>query len=284
MIIKDVCLILEGGGIRSSFTSGILDYFLEKNIIFENIIATSASSFVVLSYMSEAKKRLLSFKMLTKDAMPDINFMMENLPVDIFSIIKFLDENLKPIEFENIVNSKSKVMVTTTNADTGLMEYFNLNNSSSYIEILNKVSASCSLPFYFRPIIIKSKKLFDGGFSDGVPIIRTYKEGFKKILVVSTRPYGYRKEFSPLDEKFIYLKKYPRTIHAIENRFIRYNDNFDFLDLLIENNKALLINLDIGNSIDTINIFDYKLCLNLYNLGYEKAKKEYINILNLIKE
>lgn len=56
MIIKDVCLILEGGGIRSSFTSGILDYFLEKNIIFENIIATSASSFVVLSYMSEAKK------------------------------------------------------------------------------------------------------------------------------------------------------------------------------------------------------------------------------------
>lgn len=30
MIIKDVCLILEGGGIRSSFTSGILDYFLEK--------------------------------------------------------------------------------------------------------------------------------------------------------------------------------------------------------------------------------------------------------------
>jgi len=39
-------LILEGGGVRCAFTLGLIDYFLDNDIYFENIYGVSAGSIV----------------------------------------------------------------------------------------------------------------------------------------------------------------------------------------------------------------------------------------------
>ena len=50
-------LILEGGGMRGVFTSGVLDAFMEHDIRFPYVIGVSAGASNGLSYMSWQHKR-----------------------------------------------------------------------------------------------------------------------------------------------------------------------------------------------------------------------------------
>ena len=40
----NVGLVLEGGGMRGIYTAGILDYFMEKEIAFKEVIGVSAGA------------------------------------------------------------------------------------------------------------------------------------------------------------------------------------------------------------------------------------------------
>ena len=57
-------LILEGGGMRGVYTSGVLDAFLEKKVFINNIMAVSAGCYNALSYLSQQKGR--SFQVSSK--------------------------------------------------------------------------------------------------------------------------------------------------------------------------------------------------------------------------
>ena len=50
-------LVLEGGGMRGIFTAGVLDLFLENNVIVDNCVAVSAGACLGASYMSKQYKR-----------------------------------------------------------------------------------------------------------------------------------------------------------------------------------------------------------------------------------
>jgi len=47
-----VALVLEGGGFRGMFTSGVLDAFLKNNIKFPYVIGVSAGAAYGISYVS----------------------------------------------------------------------------------------------------------------------------------------------------------------------------------------------------------------------------------------
>ena len=58
MIIDDKTgLVLEGGGMRGAFTSGVLDAFMEHGVTFPYIVSVSAGACNGLSYMSHQKGR-----------------------------------------------------------------------------------------------------------------------------------------------------------------------------------------------------------------------------------
>ena len=48
---KKTALILEGGALRSFFTCGVLDYFMEKDIYFPCVCGVSAGSLCAISYL-----------------------------------------------------------------------------------------------------------------------------------------------------------------------------------------------------------------------------------------
>ena len=49
---KNTGLVLEGGGMRGVFTSGVLDYFMDKGITFPYCVGVSAGACNGLSYLS----------------------------------------------------------------------------------------------------------------------------------------------------------------------------------------------------------------------------------------
>lgn len=55
--LEDCALVLEGGGMRGSFTAGIIDYLLENNIYFDYTIGVSAGANNGANYTSRQRQR-----------------------------------------------------------------------------------------------------------------------------------------------------------------------------------------------------------------------------------
>lgn len=52
-------LVLEGGGMKGVYTSGVLDFFLDKDIEFSNCYGVSAGACNLCSYLSRQRGRLM---------------------------------------------------------------------------------------------------------------------------------------------------------------------------------------------------------------------------------
>ena len=45
-------LVLEGGGMKGIYTAGVLDFFMEKDLYFQNVYGVSAGACHLCSYIS----------------------------------------------------------------------------------------------------------------------------------------------------------------------------------------------------------------------------------------
>ena len=50
-------ILLEGGALRSVFTAGVLDYFMDENFYVPNVVALSASAYAGMNYISKQRGR-----------------------------------------------------------------------------------------------------------------------------------------------------------------------------------------------------------------------------------
>ena len=50
-------LVLEGGGMRGIYTAGVLDVFLDQNMMFDGVIGVSAGAIHGSSFVSRQKGR-----------------------------------------------------------------------------------------------------------------------------------------------------------------------------------------------------------------------------------
>lgn len=55
--MRDIGLILEGGGMRGIYTAGVLDFFLDQDLEFKNCYGVSAGSCHACSYLSRQRGR-----------------------------------------------------------------------------------------------------------------------------------------------------------------------------------------------------------------------------------
>ena len=53
----DTGLILEGGGMRATYTTGVLDFFMDRDIYFRHIYGVSAGACHACSYISKQRGR-----------------------------------------------------------------------------------------------------------------------------------------------------------------------------------------------------------------------------------
>jgi len=55
--VKESSSILEGGGMRGMYTSGVLDAFMDNDLYINNVYAVSAGCYNALSYISRQRGR-----------------------------------------------------------------------------------------------------------------------------------------------------------------------------------------------------------------------------------
>ena len=236
-------LILEGGGLRGIYTAGVLDTFMKNNIKIDTVIGVSAGALFGINYLSNQKGRVIRYNL---DNIKNKNYMgisswirTGNIMNKDFCFDKLIYET-DPFDFETFNKSKSDFFAVVTNVVTGKAEYIKIDDIENQMEYLR---ASGSMPVVSKIVRIKGKKYLDGGISDSIPIKWGLKNGYKKIIVIETRPKEYRKKKNNITN-FLFrkiYKKYPNFVNTYKNRYKNYNKAKDYIEKLEEENRVFVI-------------------------------------------
>lgn len=275
-------LVLEGGGMRGSYTAGVLDFFLDKNIKFENVYGVSAGASNACSYLSGQRGRALSIDV---DYLEDKRFASVHSLVttgDFFGVdmcYNIIPNELNLYDYEAFSNYPGNFYAVVTNCITGAAEYKLIKDMKKDIKY---VRASCSLPMMSRDVIIKGVPYLDGGIADSIPIRRARKDGNKKNVIVLTRDPDYVKkpnELLPIIRAM--YRKYPELVDSMAKRHIVYNKTLRYIKKLEEAGKVVVIQPQDKVEIGRLEKNRDKL-IELYEQGYADAENKYLDIQNLL--
>ena len=223
-------LILEGGGMRGVFTSGVLDFFLDKEIEFSSCYGVSMGACNACSYLSRQRgrsydivvdyigdKRYCSmYSLLTTGDLFGADFLYNEIP-----------NRLNPYDYKTFRAYRGKFYAVLTDCKTGLAVYYHVKDMHKDIQA---VRASSSLPLVSRMVSIDGRKYLDGGIADSIPIRRSIKDGNQKNVIILTRAKDYRK--APMKMSGLISARYagyPGLAEGMKSRADRYNDTLDFI-------------------------------------------------------
>ncbi len=274
-------LLLEGGAMRGMYTAGVLDNFMEHNIKIDGIVGVSAGALFGMNYKSKQIGRVIRYNKKyagNKNYMGLYSFLTTgNIMNEEFCFKKIVNE-LDPIDYETFKNTEVEFYAVVTNIETGKAEYIKIDDlkDKNNLEILR---ASGSMPFVSKPVIVNDKKYLDGGIADSIPIDKIMNMGFDKVIVVLTRPDGYKKKKTNQVFPKIYYRKYPKFAEAINNRYKKYNNELEKISKLEKEGKILVIRPSKFVKIKRIEKNSSKL-QEMYDLG----KEDTIKLLDKINE
>ena len=275
-------LVLEGGGMRGVYTAGVLDFFIDKDIYFENTYGVSAGICHACSYLAKQRDRAYRVNVDYLDDKRYASFYSLVTTGDYFGVKMVYEDipnKLYPFDKKTFEEYEGNLYSVVTNMKTGEAEYIKLKDMDKDIIY---VRASSSLPLLSRIVKVDGKEYLDGGIADSIPIEKAIKDGNEKNVVVLTQPNGYRKEKNKLLPVMkIKYKKYPNFINSMANRHINYNNSLD--KIKEEEEKGNVFVIRPSESLDITRLEKNKDKLEaLYNLGYNDAKKAYNKLLNFI--
>ncbi|WP_456104467.1 patatin-like phospholipase family protein [Prevotella sp.] len=245
-INRNTGLILEGGGMRGVFTSGVLDAFMKYKLYFHYTVAVSAGACNGLSYASRQPRRarISNIDMLAKYNYIGLRHLVtQGCIFDPELLYHRFPYELIPFDYDEYFrNCRNgyQFEIVVTNCQTGFAEYLEEQSGNS-LRLNNLARASSSLPYVSKIINIDDKYFLDGGIVDSIPILRSIETGHTTNVVISTRNKGWRDNDSDHKQpKFIY-RNYPRLRVALSRRVEVYNRQLDLLDDLEEQGKVIVI-------------------------------------------
>jgi predicted patatin/cPLA2 family phospholipase len=149
-----------------------------------------------------------------------------------------------------------------TDVETGHPVYYD-KEGEDHLTVLR---ASASMPFLSPMVEYKGRLLLDGALADSLPWARAVTEGFRRNVVVLTRPRGYRKSRSNPWPARLFYGRYPRLVDAINTRWQQYNASLEAIEAAETSGEALVIrpsaDLKIGRTEKSVAKLE-----ELYELG-----------------
>ena len=238
-----VGLVLEGGALRTIFSTGVFDAMLEKDLMVDYVIGVSAGIAYGVSYVSRQPRRNL--EILTRFANDRRYMGLKNL-IDRRNRSYFglefsyetIPNQLVPFDYDTFAASPAAYYAVCTDLETGAPLYRRCTDLRREMDYL---LASASMPFVSKIVQVDGKKLLDGGVADSIPIEAARKMGYERNIVVLTQYDGYRKSpQKPGLAKLIY-RKYPQFTAALLRRHTVYNDTLLRIGELEQNGEIFVI-------------------------------------------
>ena len=271
-------LILEGGAMRGLYSAGVLDVFMDNNIKADVIYGVSAGALFGLNYKSRQRGRALRYNLKyanEKNYMGLYSLLTTGNIMNRDFCFKKLVYELDKLDFDTYKNNPVEFYAVVTNLQTGKPEYIKIDDAEKDMEYFR---ASGSMPFVSKPVEINGNFYLDGAISDAVPIKKALETNYEKIIVILTRPLGYRKKNIPLPYGLFY-GKFPKLVETAKNSFKKYNETMDLIEKYESENKIVVLRPSESVKMKRVEKDTNKL-QRIYDLGITDS----LNNLDKIKE
>lgn len=224
-------LIMEGGAMRGMYTAGVTDIMMEHNIHVDGAIGVSAGAVFGCNYKSCQPGRVIRYNtkycrdpryagfrsLITTGDLYGVQFCYHELP-----------DKLDPFDVDTFRQSPMEFYVTCTDVHTGKAVYHKCETGNA--ADMQWMRASASMPVVSRIVHIDGYSLLDGGIADPIPVRCFEHMGYTHNIVILTQPAGFIKQKnSMLPVIRAALRKYPKTVEAIADRHIRYNETLAYI-------------------------------------------------------
>ena len=236
-------IVLEGGAIRTIFSTGVCDALLTRGLMTDYVIGVSAGIAYGVSYVSKQSRRNLDIMVRYIN---DKRYMgWENLLrrgnhayFGLDFVFETIPKQLVPFDYDTFAAYPGEVEAVVTNMDTGRPEYFPVERGDDRLKLLQ---ATCALPFLFPVYTIQGRPYMDGGASDAIPFERAFAKGCDRLIIVLTRERGYVRRPEKLQHLIdLAYHKYPGFCEAMRHRADTYNKVRGQLFQLEREGKVLL--------------------------------------------
>ena len=278
-----VGLLLEGGAMRGMYTCGVLDVLLDEKIKVDCIMGVSAGALFGVNFKSRQRGRGIRFNLkyikdkrymglyplITTGNIVNQEFCFNDIP-------NILDD----FNYASFKRTKEDFYAVVTNMYTGKAEYKKIDELKG--ENVEYLRASGSMPFVSKPVEVNGQKYLDGGIADSIPIDKMVKMGYDKIIVVLTRPVGYRKRRANTSLAKVVYKDYPKLIDAMAKRYRVYNKSVDEVELLSKTRDVFLIRPSKYIKIKRIEK-NKKVLKEMYELGVNDTKEKLTELKEYLK-
>ncbi len=269
--ITEGCLVLEGGGWKGLYTIGVLDALMQQEINMQSVVGISAGALSAIGYVSGqigwGARIDLSYRHDPKYV--GLGAMKRDHGVTGFSYL--YEDILKdlPLDKARLMDPARRMAVGVTNLLTGKTEYMEKGKCN----LSAAVRASATVPYVSRPVIIGGVPYLDGGCSTKIPYPWAVEQGFKKIIVVKTREWSYRRNEEPLKAAGVMYRKYPEFVKAFNQANADFNRMTEELDRL--HDEGRIYAMAPSRPVDVTRFEgDMEKLGNLYWLGYSDANTQ----------
>ncbi len=234
-----IALVLEGGGMRSLYTAGVLDAFLKQGLSFDNCYGVSAGACMAMSFLSGQPGRnyRVNTRYLSDPRYLSVRSYLKTGSVfGMNMIFHTIPDILDPLDWQAIGENPAKLFVGVTNCYTGKAEFYPLRKR----EQVSLLQASSSLPGLSKPVYHRGAPYLDGGIAAPIPVDEALKT-HDKAVVILTRTANYRKEKSKTT--FLVAKKHPDfagLLRTMNTRHILYNRTLQKLSALEAEGRVLI--------------------------------------------
>lgn len=276
-------LVLEGGGMKGVYTSGVLDFFLEKDILFSSCYGVSAGACNLCSYLSNQPGRAYRVNVNYLDQKQYCSTQSLLTTGDLFNVgmcYGLIPDYLDPYDYEAFKKYEGNAYAVVTNIVSGKPEYLPLKDMR---EDMTAVRASASLPLVSRTVKINGSLYLDGGISDSIPLRRSMRDGNRKNVVVMTKEEGYVRE--PAGASLALIKaryvRYPKVYELMRERHLTYNNTVQYIEEQKQKGNIFVIRPKQVSGVGRIEKDKEKLKA-LYEEGYRDAKECYPALLEYL--
>lgn len=259
--MQKTAIILSGGGMRCAYSAGAM-YALATELNFKSpdiLIVGSGSAGTGSFYTSKQYESIKSIWTERLSTRKFINFFRFWKIIDIDYLIDIVFKKLEPLDTKAEKESEIQYLISTTNTETGEVEYF---SNKDNVDVFELMRASKSIPVFFnKKVKINGKLHNDGPFSSSAYIkIEKAKElGADKIIVINNIS----------DSKF--FKLWEKLYFYLKNKTFKKNFNvYKNLELINYKDDENIIIIEPKNKLKTGILSNKKTCLlKTFNQGFE---------------
>ena len=237
-------LALEGGSLRCMFSAGAVDVMMEQGLLFDGVFGVSAGALTGINYVSRQIGRTARINLEyvnDKRYLGVRNLLLHRSIFNFDFMFGELSDRLIPLDREAVRTTPCRFTAVATDCRTGQTVYF---EKSATPDIYQAIRASASMPLLAPMVPVEGRPCLDGGVSTPIHLQRPLEEGYRKVVVLTTREHGYRKEPVAPGLARVYAKayrKYPELVKAVLSTPRRYGRELDLLDQLEAQGKVFVL-------------------------------------------